>query len=90
MKAMEQQTVFLSPRNLYETQDGNLAHAVGRLLFLPGGPMLVEHVGGVYLPHDLYGRVLLPGHAGYEVVYARRESFQAPSCVAVLPLSKRA
>jgi hypothetical protein len=52
----------LYPRRLCETQGGNLAHAVGRVAFRPGRPMLVEHVGGLYLEHSLSGTVLTPGY----------------------------
>ncbi|HEX2751818.1 MAG TPA: hypothetical protein VHP34_01670 [Alphaproteobacteria bacterium] len=54
-------TVLL-PRRLCETQAGNLAHAVGRIAFRPGRPMLVEHLGGLYLEHDLCGTVVTPGY----------------------------
>ena len=62
--------IALSPRALCETFSGNLAHAVGRLAFRPGRPMLVEHVGGLYLEHDLSGRVMTPGYGReYEIVH---------------------
>jgi hypothetical protein len=60
----------LSPRRLCETLAGNLAHAVGRLAFRPGRPMLVEHVGGLYLEHALNGAVLTPGYGDdYAIVH---------------------
>lgn len=55
-------TVVLYARRMCETYGGDLAYAVGRLAFRPGRPMLVEHVGGVYLEHDLAGRVMTPGY----------------------------
>jgi hypothetical protein len=73
-ETMEQETmeqrVVLFPRRMCETLSGNLAHTVGRLLFRPGRPMLVEHVGGIYLEHDLAGTVLTTGYgAEYNIVY---------------------
>jgi len=57
-----QQNIVLVPRRLCETLSGDLAHTVGRLMFRPGRPMLVEHLGGLYLEHDLSGAVLTPGY----------------------------
>ena len=69
----------LFPRRLCETLSGNLAHTIGRLAFRHGRPMLVEHVGGVYLEHDLEGRVITPGYgAGYGIVHVWNED-QSPS-----------
>ena len=53
--------LVLMPQQLCETKQGNLAHTVGRLALRPGRPMLVEHVGGLYLEHSLCGRVVTPG-----------------------------
>lgn len=62
-------TVLL-PRRLCETQAGNLAHAVGRIAFRPGRPMLVEHLGGLYLEHDLSGTVMTPGYGDeYSIIH---------------------
>ncbi len=69
--------VILFPRRFCETRAGNLAHAIGRIVFKPGQPMLVEHVGGLYLEHDLTGRVITPGYGDdYQIthVYAEGES----------------
>lgn len=66
-------TVLL-PRRLCETQAGNLAHAVGRIAFRPGRPMLVEHLGGLYLEHDLSGTVMTPGYGDeYSIVHVFEE-----------------
>lgn len=35
---------------------------MGRLRLCPGRPMLVEHLGGIYLEHDMTGRVLTGGY----------------------------
>ena len=56
-----QQKVVLTPQRLCESLSGNLAFTVGRLAFRPGRPMLVEHVGGIYLEHNLSGAVLTAG-----------------------------
>lgn len=69
--------VILFPRRFCETRAGNLAHAIGRIVFKPGQPMLVEHIGGIYLEHDLTGRVITPGYGDdYQIthVYAESES----------------
>lgn len=68
------QPLTLSPLRLCETLSGNLAHAVGRLAFRPGRPMLVEHVGGLYLEHGLCGRVVTPGYGeDYSIVHVWEE-----------------
>jgi hypothetical protein len=59
---MTAKNVLLFPHRLCEILSGNLAHAVGRLAFKPGRPMLVEHAGGLYLEHGLCGRVVTPGY----------------------------
>lgn len=62
--------VLLFPRRLCETRAGNVAYAVGRIAFLPGRPMLVEHLGGLYLEHSLHGAVLRPGFGPeYDIAY---------------------
>lgn len=67
---MKETNVMLLPKSLCETQSGNLAHAVGRLVFKPGRPMLVEHVGGLFLEHKLTGEVLTPGYSAcYNIVH---------------------
>lgn len=67
---MSKVKLTLLPKALCETQSGNLAHAVGRLVFQPGRPMLVEHVGGIYLEHKLTGEVVTPGYAAcYDIVH---------------------
>lgn len=71
---MKQENPVLLPLRLCETLAGNLAHAVGRLAFRPGRPMLVEHVGGIYLEHDLTGAVMTPGYGDdYRIVHVRNE-----------------
>jgi len=61
--------VILTPARLCATYAGDLAHTIGRVAFKPGRPMLVEHVGGLYLEHDLRGRVLTPGYEeGFDIV----------------------
>jgi hypothetical protein len=55
-------STVLQPHVLCETRAGNLAHVVGRIAFLPGRPMLVEHIGGIYLEHTLCGTVITPGY----------------------------
>lgn len=60
----------LIPRRLCETRGGNLAHAVGRVLFKKNQPMLVEHICGALLFHDLCGRVMTPGFGpDYDIVH---------------------
>lgn len=54
--------ICLKTMALYETRAGNLAHAVGRLAFKPGRPMLIEHAGGLFLEHALTGRVITAGY----------------------------
>jgi hypothetical protein len=54
--------LVLFPLRLCETRAGNYAHTVGRIDFQPGKPMLVEHVGGIYLEHALSGKVVTPGY----------------------------
>ena len=67
---MKKEKITLLPRRLCETLSGNMAHSVGRLAFRPGRPMLVEHVGGIYLEHDLSGAVITPGFGdGYDIVH---------------------
>ena len=74
---MKEKTV-LFPRRMCETLSGDLAHTVGRLAFRPGRPMLVEHVGGVYLEHDLSGAVLTAGYgAEYSIVHVGAEECHA-------------
>ncbi len=58
----EQGAVLLSPRRLCETRGGDLAFSLGRLRFRRGSPMLVEHLGGLFLEHGLCGRVLTCGY----------------------------
>ncbi len=72
---MSKSTVALVPRRLCETRSGDLAHTVGRILFEKGRPMLVEHVCGLLLCHDLSGRVLTPGFGHeYDVVHVDAEA----------------
>lgn len=54
--------VLLHPRRLCETRAGDLAFSLGRLRFRRGGPMLVEHLNGLFLEHALCGRVLTCGY----------------------------
>jgi hypothetical protein len=70
IKTDTQAHCILYPYRICETQSGNLAHSVGRLAFRRGRPMLVEHVGGLYLEHDLQGAVLTPGYGDeYRIVH---------------------
>lgn len=67
---MRYSKTVLMPRRLCETQAGNLAHVVGRIAFRPGRPMLVEHLGGLYLEHDLSGSVVTPGYGEeYSIIH---------------------
>ncbi|MDD9901567.1 MAG: hypothetical protein OXT65_11345 [Alphaproteobacteria bacterium] len=71
---MRKTHITLFPLRLCETLNGNLAYTVGRVMFKPGRPMLVEHLGGLYLEHDLFGRVVTPGyHQGYDITYVQPE-----------------
>ena len=64
----------LFPRRLCVTYNGDLAHTVGRLVFSPGQPMLVEHVGGLYLAHSLCGAVLTNGYGPeYDITHIHDE-----------------
>lgn len=66
-------TALLHPQRLLENRNGDLAFAIGRLMFVKGRPMLVEHICGALLMHDLGGRVLTPGYGpAYDIghVYA--------------------
>ena len=57
------------PGHLYETRAGHLAFIVGRVVFKPGRPYLVEHIGGLYLEHDLSGAVLSEGYGNdFEII----------------------
>lgn len=58
----EPASLLLSPRRLCETRGGDLAFSLGRLRFRRGSPMLVEHLGGLFLEHALCGRVLTGGY----------------------------
>jgi FtsP/CotA-like multicopper oxidase with cupredoxin domain len=65
----------LFPLHLCETRSGNLAHTVGRIAFRRGRPMLVEHVGGVYLEHDLQGQVVTPGYGeDFDIIHVFEEN----------------
>ncbi|MFH1158413.1 MAG: hypothetical protein V1721_05965 [Pseudomonadota bacterium] len=71
---MQKNDIILFPQRICETLSGNLAHTVGRLVFRPGRPMLVEHVGGIYLEHDLLGRVITAGYgAEYNIAHVWKE-----------------
>ncbi|MFN7113848.1 MAG: hypothetical protein ACK4PK_05755 [Alphaproteobacteria bacterium] len=66
----QQDQTVLRPQRLCETRGGNLAHTLGRIVFRPGRPMLVEHLGGLYLEHDLTGGVVTPGYGDeYNIVH---------------------
>lgn len=68
-------SVLLYPHHICETRKGDLAYSVGRLAFRPGRPMLVEHVGGFFLEHDLTGAVVTPGvSSDYHIVHVRPET----------------
>ena len=67
---MTNNNIIIFQRRICETLSGNLAYTVGRLAFQRGRPMLVEHVGGIYLEHDLQGNVLTEGYGSeYNIVY---------------------
>lgn len=71
---MNTKRIVLTPHRLCETLSGNLAHVVGRVAFRPGRPVLVEHVGGLYLEHGFCGKVLTPGYGeGYNIVHLWEE-----------------
>lgn len=73
-----QEKIVLFPGYLCETLSGDMAYAVGRLAFLPGRPMLVEHVGGFYLEHSLSGQVLTSRYGPeYNIVHV--EAGKRPS-----------
>lgn len=64
------QQTLLAPQRLCETRGGNLAHTLGRIVFRPGRPMLVEHLGGLYLEHTLGGEVVTPGYGDeYSIIH---------------------
>lgn len=70
--------VVLFPLCLCETRSGNFAHAVGRVAFKPGRPMLVEHVGGFYLEHTLGGRVVTEGYGDdFDIIHVIAEDRMA-------------
>lgn len=76
------ENIVLIQKRICETLSGNLAYAVGRLAFRQGRPMLVEHVGCIYLEHDLQGRVLTEGYsAEYNIVHvwAEESMYSKPS-----------
>lgn len=78
--------IILTPYQLCETQNGDLAHTVGRVILRPGRPMLVEHLGGIYLEHDLAGKVLTPGYGPeYNIVHIRREAEDGDESEGALP-----
>jgi hypothetical protein len=52
----------LYPGALCETYAGDLAYVVGRVALMKGRPLLVEHVGGLFLIHNLRGQVMSQGH----------------------------
>ena len=54
--------IILIQRRICETRSGDFAYSIGRLAFRRGRPMLVEHVGNLYLEHDLQGKVLTEGY----------------------------
>ncbi len=63
-------TFVIYPSSICETRSGNFAHTVGRIAFKPGRPMLVEHVGGLYLEHELSGKVKTKGYGDdYDIVH---------------------
>ena len=77
-----QRDVIVFPDRMGERQAGNLAYTVGRLVFRPGRPMLVEHVGGVYLEHDLSGRVITRGYGvEYTIVHVMPAEDQSSKSV---------
>jgi hypothetical protein len=78
------ESIVLFQRRICETLSGNLAYTVGRLAFRWGRPMLVEHVGRVYLEHDLSGKVLTEGYGPeYNIVHVWEE--ERPSCEVLKP-----
>jgi hypothetical protein len=80
-----QMPTILFPRRLCETKGGNIAYTVGRIAFMTGRPMLVEHPGGLYLEHHLDGAVLTPGYGEeYNVVYIFSEERTGKSLASTL------
>lgn len=60
---------LLAPMRLCETRGGDIAYIIGRCTFRRGRPVIVEHLGGVYLEHCFRGRVLTPGYgSAYDIV----------------------
>jgi FtsP/CotA-like multicopper oxidase with cupredoxin domain len=81
-----QQKIVLFPRRVCETLSGDMAYTVGRLAFRRGRPMLVEHVGGIYLEHDLSGRILTAGYGTeYSIVYVSKDDLLSPAARMLLP-----
>lgn len=87
--------VALSPRRFCETFGGNLAHTVGRAVFRVGRPMVVEHVGGLLLEHDLSGSVITSGYGEeYSIVHVKKEDpldrmdMKVPACPYLAALFK--
>jgi hypothetical protein len=79
------QQTMLFPQRICETMSGNLAYTVGRLAFRRGRPMLVEHVGGIYLEHDLSGKVLTDGYGTeFDLVHVRDEDSFALASHAII------
>lgn len=74
--------IVLLQRSLCETLAGDLAYAVGRLAFRPGRPMLVEHVGGLFLEHSLTGTVLSAGYGPeYNIAHVRPTEDACRACL---------
>lgn len=60
---------LLAPMRLCETRSGDIAYVIGRCTFRRGRPVIVEHLGGVYLEHCFRGRVLTPGYdSAFDIV----------------------
>jgi len=87
---MQQNNIMLFPQRICETMSGNLAHTVGRLVFRPGRPMLVEHVGGVYLEHDLFGHVITAGYGTeYNIAHVWKEEDRTDAVLVTSPSSEK-
>ena len=64
--AIEDQSIQLYPGALCETFAGDIAYVVGRVALMKGRPLLVEHVGGIFLIHNFKGQVI---SSGYDQAY---------------------
>ncbi len=74
----EDPRIILRPQHLCETRNGDLAFSLSRLRFRCGRPMLVEHLGGLFLEHTLCGRVLTQGYGDeFDILHVFAEEVTA-------------